>query len=81
MLSLFLLAATRLAGVATDVIGVVVVKTGGAVIFAFAGAFLHAFYAQVAKAFDADSAQPSRELMISGKESRKSAIQYNRSCF
>ena len=47
------LAAARLAGVATDVIGIVVVEAGGAVVFAFAGAFLHAFDTQVTEAFDA----------------------------
>ncbi len=54
MLSLFLLTAAGLCLVYPDVVGVVVVKAGGAVVFAFAGTFLHTFDAQVAKAFDAE---------------------------
>ena len=37
-----------------DVVGVAVVKAGGAVVFAFAGAVLHAFDAQVTEAFYAE---------------------------
>ena len=47
------LPATGLVVVVSDIIRIIVVEAGGAVVFAIARAFLHAFDAQITEAFDA----------------------------